>query len=284
MLHREWELYERLYCTSFNIKRRLIMRMKKVVSCLLAVSILLTTGITGCGSSKEYSIEDKKVVKIGCKSDVPNFGLINIDTQEFEGFEIDVAREICKKVYGEDVKVKFQTVTAKTRGPLVETGELDMVAATFTITEDRKETYNFTQPYYIDHVKLMVQKASGIENFLGLDGKIIGVSQSATTKQSLQKAADEMGISLNFSEFSSYPEIKAALDSGRVDCFSVDGSILSGYLNDNLMLLPDEFSPQEYGIAIAKRNTELAQKVDEAISEMKANGELDKLIEKWGLN
>lgn len=260
------------------------MKMKKIISSLLAVGILLTAVLSGCGNSSGDSIFDKKVVKIGCKNDVPNFGLMNIDTREFEGFEIDVAREICKRVYGEDVEIKFQAVTAKTRGPLLETGELDMVAATFTITEDRKETYNFTQPYYTDHVKLMVQKSAGIEDFVGMDGKTIGVSQSATTKQSLQKAADEIGISLNFSEFSSYPEIKAALDSGRVDCFSVDGSILSGYLNDTLMLLPDEFSPQEYGIAIAKRNTNLAQKADEAIAEMKESGELDKLMDKWGLN
>ncbi|HIT88888.1 MAG TPA: transporter substrate-binding domain-containing protein [Candidatus Merdenecus merdavium] len=259
------------------------MKLKKIISCF-AISIMLVTVLNGCGRSEGDSISGKSVVKVGCKNDVPNFGLMNIDTREFEGFEIDVAKAICKEVYGENVEVKFEAVTAKTRGPLVETGELDMVAATFTITEDRKETYNFTQPYYTDHVKLMVQKTSGIKDFADLDGKIIGVSQSATTKQSLQKAADEIGISLEFSEFASYPEIKAALDSGRVDCFSVDGSILSGYLNDSLMLLPDEFSPQEYGIAIAKRNTDLAKRVDEAIGKMKGNGELDKLIEKWGLN
>jgi putative glutamine transport system substrate-binding protein len=130
----------------------------------------------------------------------------------------------------------------------------------------------------------MVKNSSGIDNFKGLDGKTIGVSQSATTEESLKEAAEEVGISLNFSEFSSYPEIKAALDSGRVDCFSVDGSILSGYLNDSMKLLPDEFSPQEYGITMAKRNTKLARKADEAISDMKESGELDKLTEKWGLD
>lgn len=258
-------------------------KIKKISSILLS-ALLITIVMTGCGYPDGDAILDKKAIKIGCKNDVPNFGLMNIDTREYEGFEIDVATEIAKRVFGEDVQIELEAVTAKTRGPLLETGELDMVAATFTITDERKETYNFTQPYYIDHVKLMVKKSSGIEDFKGLDGKVIGVSQSATTKQSLQQAADEAGITLKFSEFSSYPEIRAALDSGRVDCFSVDGSILSGYLNDTLMLLPDEFSPQEYGIAIAKRNTKLAKKADEAISEMRADGALDELMEKWGLD
>lgn len=259
------------------------MRKKKVQISLLLALVSFTAALAGCGNSPD-DILNKKEVKVGVKNDIPNFGLMNIDTREFEGFEIDVAKEVCKKVFGDDVKVEFEAVTAKTRGPLLETGELDMDAATFTITDERKETYNFSQPYYTDHVKLMVKKSSGIDDFMGLDGKTIGVSQSATTEESLKEAAKEAGITLNFSEFSSYPEIKAALDSGRVDCFSVDGSILSGYLNDSLKLLPDEFSPQEYGIAMAKRNTKLAKEVDNVISDMKENGELDKLMEKWGLN
>lgn len=269
------------------------MKMKKLMSGFLVGGMLLATVMAGCSNTKENtpssaSASDggsgKKVVKVGCKSDVPNFGLMDTKTGEFEGFEIDLAREICKQIYGDDVEVQFQAVTAKTRGPLLETGEVDMVSATFTITDERKETYNFTQGYYTDHIKLMVQKSSGIEDFSGLDGKTIGVAQSATTKDSIQAAAEEAGISVNFSEFASYPEIKSALDSGRVDCFSVDGSILSGYMNDTVMLLPEEFSPQEYGIAIAKENMELAQKADETITQMKSNGELDKLLEKWGLN
>lgn len=271
------------------------MKMKKLMSGFLVGSMLLATVLAGCSNSKEgtpssatvsggSSDSGKKIVKVGCKSDVPNFGLMNTEMGEFEGLEIDLAREICKEIYGDDVEVQFQAVTAKTRGPLLETGEVDMVSATFTITDERKETYNFTQGYYTDHVKLMVQKSSGIEGFTGLDGKNIGVAQSATTKDSIQAAADEAGISVNFSEFASYPEIKSALDSGRVDCFSVDGSILSGYMNDTLMLLPEEFAPQEYGIAIAKENTELAEKADEVITQMKSNGELDELLEKWGLN
>lgn len=182
-------------------------------------ALLIIIVMTGCGNADGDAILDKKAIKIGCKNDVPNFGLMNIDTREYEGFEIDVAKEIAERVFGEDVKVELEAVTAKTRGPLLETGELDMVAATFTITDERKETYNFTQPYYTDHVKLMVKKSSGIEDFKGLDGKVIGVSQSATTKQSLQQAADEAGITLKFSEFSSYTEIRAALDSGRVAVF-----------------------------------------------------------------
>ena len=93
-----------------------------------------------------------------------------------------------------------------------------------------------------------------------------------------------MGIKVEFLEFATYPEIKAALDSGRVDCFSVDGSILNGYLDKSTMILPERFSPQNYGVASKKGNEGLAQLVNETINEMKTTGQIDKLIKKWKLN
>ncbi|MBP2662931.1 MAG: peb1A [Firmicutes bacterium] len=62
-----------------------------------------------------------------------------------------------------------------------------------------------------------------------------------------------------------------------------DGSILAGYLDDSTTILNDRFAPQEYGVASKKSNTALAKTVDEVIAEMKKNGELDKLIQKWGI-
>jgi putative glutamine transport system substrate-binding protein len=84
-------------------------------------------------------------------------------------------------------------------------------------------------------------------------------------------------------EFGTYPEIKSALDAGRIDCFSVDGAILFGYLDDSTVILPDRFTPQQYGVASKKSNEALAKQVNDTIAEMKKSGELDALIQKWGL-
>lgn len=228
-------------------------------------------------------IKDKGILKVGVKVDVPKFGYKDPATEKVEGMEIDIAKAIAKEILGDENKIEVQAVTAKTRGPLLDSGELDLVIATFTITEERKESYNFSQPYFTDGVALLVKTDKGFSSFKDLEGKTIGIAQSATTKKALEEAAGEQGIQVKFSEFASYPEIKTALESGRVDAFSVDAAILNGYVDENSVILPDRFSPQEYGAASKKSNTDLAELVDNLIGSMKASGELNGLIEKWGI-
>ena len=271
--------------------------MKKQNKWLAGLSLLVLAGIiVGCGSgnndstsksassNKTVTVEQLKKagkIKVGVKEDIPNFGYMNPDTNKNEGMEPDIARLIAKEITGSEENVEFVCVTAITRGPLLDNGELDMVIATFTITEERKESYNFSDPYFTDGVALLVKKDAGYNTLKDLDGKTIGVSQSSTTKDSLLKEAESLGIELKFSEYGTYPEIKAALDSGRVDCFSVDAAILSGYVDDSTVILDDRYNPQEYGVATRKSNESLANLVNEVINEMKSSGELDKLIEKW---
>ncbi|CCQ95701.1 Major cell-binding factor [[Clostridium] ultunense Esp] len=270
--------------------------MKKI-GILLTSLFLFAILLAGCGSATSTSsdtgsdstpadvkaIQDRGVLKVGVKADVPKFGYKDPKTDQIDGFEVDIARAIAKKILGDPNKVELQAVTAKTRGPLLDNGDVDIVAATFTITEERKKSYNFSDPYYTDSVGLMVKKDSGITGLKDLNGKTIGVAQSATTKKAIQEAADKLGIKVNFLEFATYPEINTALESGRVDSFSVDRSILAGYLNDSKVILDDKFSPQDYGVASKKGNDGLAKVVNDTIRELKDSGELDKLIQKWGL-
>ncbi|GIM29487.1 amino acid ABC transporter substrate-binding protein [Clostridium polyendosporum] len=261
---------------------------KSMAALMLAVSVLFT-GCSAAGNGSKgvediQKIKDRGVLKVGVKVDIPKYGYKDPKTGKIEGLEIDIAKQIAKKILGDENKIEMQAVTSKTRGPLLDSGEADLIAATFTITEERKKSYNFSEPYIKDGVGLLVKKSAGFKSYKDLDGKKIGVAQSATSKKALQEEANKLGIKVQFLEFGSFPEIKAALDSGRVDCFSVDTSILSGYLDDNTEILPDRFSLQEYGIASKKTNTELAKVVNETIADMKKSGELDKLIKKWGIN
>lgn len=256
---------------------------KSIVLALCCSSLLLG----GCGSSSDEGsltkIKNNDVLKVGVKADVPNFGLKDPATNEYKGLEIDLAKIMAQKILGDPNKVAFQTVSSKTRGPLLDNGEIDCVIATFTITDQRKKDYNFSEPYYVDAIKLMVKKDSGIHGAKDLDGKTIGVSRSSTTKKSIEPVLSEMGVHAKFAELESHPELKVALDSGRIDCFALDGSILNGYMDDSVIILNDRFQEQEYGIATKKDNTELSAFADNLIKEMKANGELDKLQEKWGI-
>lgn len=275
------------------------MGMKRKWGALLA-AILAAAVLAGCGGQSKApagsgsgdasglpaqveKIKNAGVLKVGVKEDVPKFGYLDPAKNVHEGMEIDLAKRIAKEIFGDETKVEFTGVNAKTRGPALDNGEIDMVIATFTITEERKLSWNFSDPYFTDYVGFLVLESSGIQSWEDLDGKTIGVAQSASTRAALTEQAEEDGITVQFMEFATYPEIKAALDSGRIDAFSVDQSILWGYKDDKNVMLPDKFAPQEYGIATKKSNTELAEFVNNIIKEMKASGEMDQLYEKWGL-
>ncbi|MPN36180.1 Major cell-binding factor [bioreactor metagenome] len=179
--------------------------------------------------------------------------------------------------------MEFTPVTAKTRGPLLDNGELDLIIATFTITEERKLTYNFSTPYYTDAVGLLVKKDSGYSSLADMDKATIGVAQSATSKDAVGAEAEKLSVTVKFSEFATYPEIKAALDSGRVQAFCVDRSILRGYLDDSTVLLDDKFNPQNYGAASKLENKGLAETVDSLVTGWLADGTISGMISDWNL-
>jgi putative glutamine transport system substrate-binding protein len=261
---------------------------KRIAATLVLLLAAAAAGFAGGGSESGSgagvdAIKKAGVLKVGVKSDVPKFGLVNTATNQYEGMEIELSKLIAKEILGDAGKVAFTPVTAKTRGPLLDTGELDLVIATFTITEERKLTYNFSTKYYTDAVGMLVKKASGISGLKDCNGKTIGVAQSATSRKAIQEAADGLGIKISFSEFATYPEIKAALDSGRVDVFSVDKSILNGYLDDTSVILPDGFSPQEYGVVSKLDNKALAEYINGLIEKWLGDGTIDGLIKQFGL-
>ena len=264
-------------------------RMLALLMALVMVFALAACSGGGSGDDQNESgdslqaVKDRGVLRVGVKEDVPGFGMRNTSTNEIEGFEIDLARRLAKEILGDENAVEFTAVTAKTRGPLVDNGELDMVIATFTITDERKETYNFSTSYYTDAVGLLVKTDSGYNSLADMEGAVIGVAQSSTSRDAVQAEADNLNVNVTFSEYATYPEIKAALDSGRVQAFCVDRSILRGYLDDTCVLLDDQFNPQDYGVCIKKSNTELAEAVDGYIQTWLEDGTIADMIATWNL-
>ena len=152
---------------------------------------------------------------------------------------------------GDPNKIKFTTVTAKTRGALLDSGELDMVIATFTITDQRKLILDFSPPYYTDGIALLVQKSSGIKGLKDLNNKTIGVAKGADTATRLTAKASDVNVLLSFAAFETYGEILAALQAGRVQAFSTDDTILGGIEAEDpyLKLVGDPFSFEPHGLA-----------------------------------
>ena len=274
--------------------------MKKWLVLLLALTLILGLCVLGgCskpagdapegGSAEEVvdpavqAIKDAGVLKVGVKQDVPGFGLLNPETGDYEGLEIDMAHKLAEIILGDASAVEFTAVTADTRGTLLDNGQIDMVIATFTIKPERLEQWNFSDPYYQDAVGLLVESKNGFTDLASLDGKTIGVAVAATSKDAVQAEADNLGIKVKFQEFPGYPDISTALKAGKIDAFSVDRSILKGYLDGDRTLLDDAFSPQDYGIATKKSNTGLADFVNKFVNDIKGNGELDTLIAAYNL-
>lgn len=274
---------------------------------LLSVSMLAGCGTsspeTGSGTASPSSeptatlddLKERGSINVAVKTDVPNFGYQNEDGS-FDGLEIDIAYELAAALFGvepeqakEDGLVNFIGITYDERGTVLDDGTADFTIATFSITNERQKQWNFTSPYYTDSLGLMVKKAVTDSNSLGtkaitsiskLDGKIIGVARNTTTRDDLLAYLDRNGLDITpqFMEFGSYDALKKALAAGTIDVFSVDRSILYGYVDNKTTILPDKFAYQNYGIATAKANTELAEFAQQTLDEISQDGTLSELI------
>lgn len=231
-------------------------------------------------SDQVQAIIERGVLRVGVKQDVPNFGYKNPDSGEFEGLEIDIARKIADEL---GVDIEFTPVTAQTRGPLLDNGQVDLVIATFTITEERKLLYNFTTPYYTDAVGFLVNKDSGIKTFTDLNGKTIGVAQGSITRTLISELADKYGIAVNFAELGSYPELSVSLRAHRTDAFSVDQSILSGYIGSKSELMDFSFSASDYGIVTKLSNKDLDNYLNSLVEKWTSDGSLQAIYDANGL-
>ena len=179
-------------------------------------------------------IIDRGVLKVGVKNAVIGFGYQDPLTKEYSGLEISLAKKIAEKL---GVKVEFTAVTAATRTELLDSGDIDCVLATFTITDERKKNWDFSTPYYTDYVTVLVENSSGIKSLSDLVNKKVGVSSGSTSAKALVKAMIEAGVisgdnfnedtfdpatwntGVSFHQYDDYPTISTALSAKEIDAF-----------------------------------------------------------------
>ena len=306
------------------------MKMKKL-SALLLAAVMTASVLSGCGSEEtpavssvsessetaaesssevssetetttEYApdvqaIVDRGVLRVGVKNAVLGFGYQDELTGEYSGLEIELAKKIAEYL---GVDYEFTAVTAATRTELLDSGDIDCVLATFTITDERKKSWDFTTPYYTDYVTVLVENSSGITSLADLVDKKVGVSSGSTSAKSLTKAMIDGGFidgssfdpdtfdaatwttGISFQQYDDYPTISTALSAGEVDAFCVDKSILAVYNTDSRSYIADKFSPQEYGIATTK-GSGFSALCEERITGWLADGTIDALIAENGI-
>lgn len=244
------------------------------------------------------AVIDRGTLRVGVKNAVIGFGYEDPLTGEYSGMEIELAKALADRL---GVGVEFTAVTAATRTELLDSGDIDCVLATFTITDERKESWDFTTPYYTDYVSVLVEDAKGIKGLGDLMDAVVGVSSGSTSAKSLVKAMIAEGLisadsfdeesfdpatwaeGVRFQQYDDYPTISTALSAGEVDAFCVDKSILAIYKTEGRSYIDAEFAPQEYGIATTKGSgmSEVAEKL---VTDSVADGTIEKLISENGLD
>lgn len=253
----------------------------KKITALLALGLTCFATATSVHADATASdIKKRGVLNVGVKQDVPNFGYKDPETGKYSGIEADLAKMIADEI---GVKVNYVPVTAQTRGPLLDNEQVDMDIATFTITDERKELFNFTTPYYTDASGFLVNKSSKIKDVEDLAGKTIGVAQGSITETLIKEIGKEKNLSFKFVELGSYPELVISLLAHRIDAFSVDQSILSGYVSKKTEIMDYSFKTADYGVVTKKSNTELNDYVNKLITKWKEDGTLQKLYDKYNL-
>ena len=252
---------------------------------------------SGAVSADVQAIIDRGVLKVGVKNAVKGFSFQDTLTGEYTGLEDSLAEMIAEHL---GVDVEFTTVTAATRGELLDSGDIDCVLATFTITEERRKSWDFSTPYYTDYVSVLVEDSSGIKALADLKDKVVGVSSGSTSARALvQEMIDEGVITgegfdadtfnadtwkdgISFRQYDDYPAISTALSAGEVNGFCVDKSILAIYKTEGRSYIDAEFSPQEYGVA-TKKGSGFSSVCDELVTGWLADGTIDGLIKENGL-
>lgn len=289
--------------------------IKRVGKLMLAG--LMTLTITGCSNgsaasdSMMDSIKESKTLKIGISQDILGFGVENTATGEFEGIEADlselIADDLAKKLDIDDVEVKYTKVNSKTRTTMLDEGSVDAVICAFTITPERAESWNFSSYYFNDAVSVLVKDgvfAKGVESFPDVAKQRgstikIGVGLGSTSAQALREYIEEkFGYTkeeqkefLDIQDFNSADEIMIALNSGAVDGYSVDYSVLHSYQeqNEGLVILSDtngdSFSPQPLGIATrykTNEDLEFTKFMQDEMRKFWEDGTINKILEDNG--
>lgn len=248
--------------------------MKKFAKILsLVMALVLCLSFVGC-SGVDYTVEEG-VLTMGTNATFPPYEYTD-DDGNIIGIDAEIAQAIADKL---GLELVIKDMEFESLLPAVQGGSIDIVLAGMTVTDERKEAVNFTEFYATGIQVIIVKEGSDIESVDDLDGKTIGV-QSGTTGDIF--CTDEYGQE-NVKQFNNGALAIAALEAGQVDCVVIDNEPAKNFVaaNSGLTILETEYAIEDYAAAINKDNEDLLADVNAAMEELKNDGTIDKIINKY---
>jgi len=233
----------------------------------VALALTLPFAATACGGGG-----NENTLVVGTKFDQPGLGLKNPDGT-MSGFDVDVAKYVAKELgYNED-QIEWKESPSGQRETLIQNDQVSYIVATYSITDARKEKVSFAGPYLVTGQSLLVKSdntdITGAES-LQNNKKLCSVSGSTPAQRIKDKYP---GVQLQ--QYDTYSACVEALKNGAVDAVTTDETILAGYAAQSpgvFKIVGKPFSEERYGIGLKKDDTELCNKITEAVKKMESDG------------
>ncbi|WP_313565065.1 glutamate ABC transporter substrate-binding protein [Mobilicoccus sp.] len=253
--------------------------MKRTTTTVLALVSAAALALSGCGAGTTGAGgggggDDS--LRVGIKFDQPGMGLKK--GEEYSGLDVDVAKYVAKEL---GKTPTFSEAPSPQRETLLKAGQLDMIVATYSITDKRKQEVGFAGPYFVAGQDLLVRSdEKAITGPETLSGKKLCSVKGSTPAQRVKEEHPDVQLQ----EYDTYSKCVEELVNGTVDALTTDDTILAGYASQQqyagkLKLVGKPFSEEKYGIGLKKDDTEMCQKVTDALKKMVDSGEWQKIVD-----
>ncbi|MEV4918152.1 glutamate ABC transporter substrate-binding protein [Streptomyces tirandamycinicus] len=250
------------------------------VSAAAAAALTLALAATACGSDGGGSDDGKKIT-VGIKFDQPGVGLKTPDGG-YQGFDVDVARYVARELGYAPSDVVFKEAKSADRETLLQRGDVDFIAASYSINDERRKKVDFAGPYFLAHQDVLVRAGDdSIKTPADLNDKKLC---SVTGSTSAQNVKTKLAPRAQLQEYGGYSECLTGLENGTIDAVTTDDAILAGYaaqdqFKGKFRLGGFKLSDELYGIGVKKGDTELRNRIDAALRKMVQDGEWKKAVE-----
>jgi glutamate transport system substrate-binding protein len=264
------------------------MRTRKIGAVLVSAAALAGS-LTACGgggptTALQKAKDDQKLV-IGVKYDQPGMGLKKPDGT-VEGFDVDVAKYIAKELGVPESGITFKEARSANRETFLQQGQVDMIVATYSITEARKPKVTFAGPFYIAHQDTLIRADdSSITSLDTLAGKRICQVTGSNSWKNIAEGTNKMNkkVDVELVPAGAYDECITKLKGNAIDAVTTDDMILAGYAKREgsaLKVAGAPFTDEKYGVGLKKGDKETCEAVNAAITKMYQDGTIKTLFDK----
>jgi polar amino acid transport system substrate-binding protein len=235
-------------------------------------------GAMPSGSTMAAIAERGRLI-VGVDQNTNPFGFLDPGSGRLQGFDIDLAREIARRIFGDPDRIDLQVVEAGQRESALASGQVDLIVRTYSITCERKQIVDFSTTYFYANQKILARKDSKIGSAADLSGKRV-CSVSGTT--SLKRVFD-LNPRPTLIGVTSWTDCLLMLQQGQVDAISTDDVVLKGLAEQdpNVELVGDSLGNEPYGVGIKKGNDDLVRFVNGALEDIRADGTWERLYDRW---